>query len=411
MAEQLFIRLPSTQEQPIYWLVWSSAEKEIIASGELTGAEQLSLLTDKASKRNVVVLTDSQNITLKQLNVPAKSKKAIHQAVPYMLEDDLAQEVDSLFFAYGTHTTDKSNCSVAIVERSQMQTWLAWLAEASIEANYMIPDILAMPQADNQWQSIAINNTILLRTGKWSGYSIDRSIWAFLLPKLIATEADSDEPIEIANYSPLPELVDGVNVVEQPEELPLALLAMNVDVKAFNLLQGEFKLKTERAPWVKSWAWAAGIAVTAILLNVAYKGIHLMQLNDQITQTEQQIVASYKKAFPQTQRIRITTIRSQLKRKLAGIGGNSQQADFLHMLEQMQPAFAQATSIKPESLRYDSKRNEMRMQASAKDYQAFEKFQNALKQRQLETSQGALNSQGNSVTGSISIKMNNGGRS
>lgn len=411
MAEQLFIRLPSTDKQSIYWLVWSSAEQEIIASGELASADQLSLLTDKAIKRTVVVLADSQNISLKLLNVPAKSKKAMQQAVPYMLEDDLAQDVDTLFFAYGHHTSESSNCAVAIVDHAQMRTWLAWLDQASIEVEYMIPDVLAMPNKENQWQSVMVGDCVLLRTGLWSGYSIDRTIWSFLLPKLVLSEVKADEKAEIAHYSPLPEQVDGALYIEQPEELPLALLAMNTDVKAFNLLQGEYKLKTERAPWVKSWGWAAGIAIAAIALNVAYKGIHLMQLNEQIEQTEQLVVAEYQQAFPETQRVRITTIRSQLKRKLAEIGGDSNQTDFLHMLALMQPAFNEAATMKPETLRYDSKRNEIRLQASAKDYQAFEKFQSALKKQHLETSQGALNNQGNSVTGSISIRMSQGGRS
>ena len=70
MAETLFIRLASKQEQAISWLVWSTSEREIIASGELANASALTELTEKANQRKVVALVPANDVNLKQLQVP-----------------------------------------------------------------------------------------------------------------------------------------------------------------------------------------------------------------------------------------------------------------------------------------------------------------------------------------------------
>ena len=51
--EQLLIRLGATEADPISWLVWSTAEEEIIASGELANADALSTLAERAGHRAV----------------------------------------------------------------------------------------------------------------------------------------------------------------------------------------------------------------------------------------------------------------------------------------------------------------------------------------------------------------------
>ena len=73
------------------------------------------------------------------------------------------------------------------------------------------------------------------------------------------------------------------------------------------------------------------------------------------------------------------------------------------MLSQVQPAFAKVPALKPESLKFDGKRQELRLQAIADDYQHFERFKTALVAANLTVQQGAQNNQGDQVTGSFSI--------
>jgi general secretion pathway protein L len=428
MAEKLYIRLGSNAKDAVHWLIFSDDEEGIIASGELPNADALAQLAEKSKQREVITFVPASDISLKSLKVPSKSVKAMRLAVPYMLEDELAQDVEDLFFAYNDIKIEASedNCFVAVVEHEQLKLWKAWLDNANILCKRMLPDALAMPltNEENSGSAIVLGEQILIRQGQWQGITIDINTWplisktlSYYIDETNNTSQESDEGAETETvafslnaYSTLPESDVELVINPMPEELPLALLAVTFNSGSagkFNLLQGEFKTKEQRSPALTSWFWAAGIATLALLLNVGIKGAELMQLNSQQAQLEQQIISTYKKAFPKTKRVRISTLRSQLKQKLKEVGGSSDESSFLTILTQVQPALSLVKDIKPQTLKLDVKRNEIRMQALASDYQNFDKFKIALEKSGLTVSIGAQNNQGDQISGSFSISSTN----
>lgn len=420
MTETLFIRLGSQTHDTIHWLVMAETganEQEIIASGELKGAQQLSELTSKAEQRLVKILVPSCDVLLKSLKVPGKSSKAKRAAVPYMLEDSLAEDVEQLFFAYADLAEDDqgNNCFTAIVSHSQVQQWLSWLADANIETKSILPDILAIPVHEHGWSAITLGNgsqeQIVVRQHLWQGFTLDARIWNLqwetFSKQQPTLDGDDDEQLSclrIDAYSPIA-YGEQLNVTSMPEELPLALMAKNYgnNLRRFNLLQGQYKVKESRSNAGRQWLWVAGVALFALVLNLGQKGAQLWQLNAKQESVQQSIISQYKEAFPNTKRIRISTIKSQLNRELALLGGISDRQGFLAMLAKLQPAFAKVPGLKPESLKFDSKRQELRIQAQAADYQSFEKFSIALLAANLTVKQGSQNNQGDQVTGSFSI--------
>ena len=425
MAETLYIRLGSQAQDEISWLVFSSIEKEIMASGVLTSSEQLTDLTAKAQQRSVNVFVPGSDVLLKSVSMPTKSKRSMRAAVPYMLEDELAQDVDDLFFAYAdmSPNDNKNNCFVAIVERAQMQMWLSWLADAKIKVKLLQPEMLALPYKQGHWSAIAlhssskvskgIGNQVVLRQGEWQGTTLDDAAWKFSVEHLLSNKTKTKNSgeqqgnkITLNAYSELPNLESldsDVTVIQAREELPLALFAQHNQGNPFNLLIGEFEIKEQRSPALTHWLWAAGFALCALLLNVGYKSAQIWQFSAQQVQVEAQIIARYKKAFPRTKRVRIGTVKSQLNKKIAQLGGATDSTGFLTMLSKVQPAFAKVPELKPESIKFDGKRQELRLQAVANDYQHFERFKAALNHANLTVKQGTQKNQGNQVTGSFSL--------
>jgi len=420
VTETLYIRLGSQAQDTIHWLVLGGAstdEPEVIASGELQGAEQLNELTSKAEQRKVQVFVPGCDVLLKCLNVPAKSSRAMRLAVPYMLEDNLAEEVEQLFFAYAElpNDSDDNNCFTAIVAHSQMQQWLSWLSDADIQTKTMLPDVLAMPVNESGWSAIALGENaqqqVIVRQGLWQGFALDVSAWqlqcqAFSQQREVddADELEQETSIDIQAYSPLANS-EQLAISAMPEVLPLALMAQghSDNLKRFNLLQEQYKVKESRSHGGQQWLWVAGVAMFALLLSLGHKSAKLWQLKSEQEQVTQSIIADYKKAFPKTKRVRVSTIKSQLNRELALLGGASDRQGFLAMLAKVQPAFAKVSALKPESLKFDGKRQELRIQAQAKDYQAFEQFSVALAAANLTVKQGSQSNQGDQVTGSFSI--------
>lgn len=416
MAEILYIRLGSQASDSIAWLIASKNPDEIIASGELGNTDGLQSLSDKASQRDVVVFIPGCDVTLKSLKVPAKSQRAIRLAAPYMLEDTLAQDVEDLFFAYANLPTDPTgnNCFIAGVEKNQIDRWISWLADADIKADVMLPDYLAMPIQEANASAVQLNNQIILRKDQWEGYTVDTPMWDLVCNELRVSDMDEGEApikttLEIYSDIAINEITqEHVQLSAMPEELPLALLAQHAEPAKFNLLQGEYKVSVSRPAWWKNWQWAAGFAVLALCLNMVNKGLQIYQLDAQQVQIEKEVISLYKKTFPKTKKIRINSIKSQLKGKMAGVNSGVQQGGFLVMLDKLRSAFASVPDMEPQTLKFDAKKQEVRIQALGKDYQVFDTFSQRVKGLNMKVSQGSQSNQGDKVSGSFSIQDSKG---
>jgi len=277
MAETLTIRIGSQAQDPLHWLILSSSDNEIIASGTLNNASELTQLTEKADHRAVTVLVPSCDLILRSLKVPSKSSRATRLAVPYMLEDDVAQDVEQLFFAYADVESQEQdsksddNCFIAAIDRTLMQQWQQWFVDAKITCKKMVPDVLALPLVDSGCSAIVLDEQVLIRQGAWQGMTVDFAAWSVLSRQLIneadnqdTAESNEQESLLVNAYSSLPCGASGLNIQAMPEELPLALLAQHAANQSFNLLQGEFQYKEQRSPVIATWLWAAGIAVFAL---------------------------------------------------------------------------------------------------------------------------------------------------
>jgi general secretion pathway protein L len=212
----------------------------------------------------------------------------------------------------------------------------------------------------------------------------------------------SEDSQVINAYSALSEVPADLTIEYLPEDLPLAILANNHSRK-FNLLQGEFQVKEKRSADTVNWLWVAGIACLALVLNFGLKGAELYSLSSQQAVIETEIIEKYKTVFPETKRVRISTVRSQLRQKLAEVGDSDDVAGFLALLVKLEPALASVPEIKPQTLKFDGKRQEVRMQTIAKDYQYFEKLKVAFEKAGLAVNLGAQNNQGDQISGSFSI--------
>lgn len=403
MSEQLFIRLPSHAEQSVHWLVWSASEAQVIASGELNNVEQMASLHERANHKNAIVFVPSSDILFKQVETPAKVSRQFIQALPYMLEEELASEVDELFFAQGRKFKDEAldKLEVAVVHNHKMQTWLGWLNDAGIHCQKLIPDALALPD-DDKINVLQLGQEWLIRYSRFGATSCQTEHLDFWLNQVATDKADA----EICQYSPLPDtLISQFSQVSQADYvMPLELLAKHSQDCQFNLRQGPYQFKKDSAKYIQIWRSAAIVAGIALAVNLVHKTVQIYDYEQQAAQLEQQIKQSYVSVFPNGKNLSVAIIQKELKRKVAKLGGGSSQVNFLGLIDASSAAFAAVPDLKPDSLRFDYRRGEIRINASAKNFQSFEKFKSTAEQNALEVDQGSLNNQGSKVVGAISIR-------
>ncbi len=394
MSERLFIRLGRSAEQSCSWLVWSEQEQEIIASGELSDAQGLSTLTERAGNRPVDILVPASAITLTSVQLPEKGQRQALKALPFMLEENLAENVDELHFVTGPR--DGESLSVAVVAHEQMQTWLSWLSEAGIKARQLVPDCLALPLQECQWAAMKFGSDYLLRTSAGSGVSLDAAWFQAALPKLATRQEGT--PITLANYSDLE--IQGVEVKPQPLDLPMLVLAKGILNAPLNLLSGIYTPKREYSKHLMVWRNAAIVVLVALVLALVNKGLNIHHMNVEREALQQQTADIFKQVMGSS---RIVNVRSQMESQLRTLQGAGGGVAFFTMLDDMAEGFNKVPDLKPTSLRFDSGRNELRMQITAKSYAQIEEFKEIISTR-FNVDSGAMNSGEDEVTSTLTLR-------
>ncbi|PKG74599.1 type II secretion system protein GspL [Shewanella sp. GutCb] len=394
MSERLFIRLGQSFEQPCSWIVWSEQEQEIIGSGELSDASALSTLTERAGNRAVDVLVPASSITLTAVDLPEKGQRQAIKALPFMLEENLAQDVDELHFVVGPRQGDA--LSIAVVAHEQMQNWIEWLAEAGLKAKCIVPDCLALPLAECDWAAITFGQDILLRTGESSGVSLNKDWLDVALPQLLP---DSANTTTVAGYTEL--TLTGVDIKEQPLDLPMLVLARGILNAPMNLLSGVYQPKREYGKHLSLWRNAAVVFAVVVILALVNKGLNIHQMNAKADAVKLQSEQIYKQVVLGSSRV--VNLRAQMESYVRKMQGGGSGSEFFAMLEGTKVAFAQVTDLKPTSLRFDSSRSEIRMQVKAKSYDQIEKFKEIIS-RSYKLDGGAMNSGESEVTSTLTIR-------
>lgn len=393
MSERLFIRLGRTAEQACSWLVWSEQEQEIIASGELANAQGLSTLTERAGNRPVDVLVPAAAMTLTSVHLPEKGQRQALKALPFMLEEALADDVDAMHFTVGPRDGDA--LSVVAVAHEQMQTWLSCLTEAGFKVKRIVPDCLALPLQECQWAAMNFGNELLLRTGLASGQSLPLPWLPIALEQLKPAQGE----VSVASYTEMQ--LEGVELKPQSLELPMLVLARGILHAPVNLLSGVYTPKREYSKQLMMWKSAAIVIAIACVLALVNKGLTIHQVNGQVADLKAQSESIYQQVIPGNSRI--VNLRSQMESQLRALQGQGSGAEFFAMLDGLQDAFKQVPELKPNSLRFESARNEIRMQVSAKNYAQIEKFKEIVGRR-FQLDGGTMNSGEEQVTSTLTLR-------
>lgn len=416
MSEHLIIRLNSQSSDPIQWIVWSPENKEVIASGELSSAEELSSLSQYSDQRSVSVLLPGSDVLLREVAIPEGAARQFSSMLPFIVEDDLAQDVDDLHIVILKKTN--KTAQVAIVEHQKMVNWVEQLSEAGIQTKRFLPDVLALPFHQDGTTMVELNQQWLLRFSEYQG-AIAESEWLpMLLEGLVTNSAKSlsdteeaeNEDVEgsksyvLHSYSPCEINVANTKHIEEAPELVMQLLAEGALSSKVNLLSGKYR---PQSSWRKHWRIWQKVILAFGLVTVAFVAQHITE----VQKLEQHSIALrteseriFRDIFPGKRKIpTVSYLKSQMKNEEARLQGGSGGDDLLAWMAELAPYLAKVPQVKLQSLKFDGKRDELRLQASASDFPYFEKLTSELSAK-FEVEQGQLNKNQNQVFGAIVIR-------
>lgn len=255
MSEFLTVRLSSEPQSPVQWLVWSTSQQEVIASGELSSWEQLDELTPYAEKRSCIALLPGNECLIKRVEIPKGAARQFDSMLPFLLEDEVAQDIEDL------HLTildkDATHATVCGVEREWLKQALDQFREANIVFRKVLPDTLAVPLEEQGISALQIGQHWLLRQGNYQAVSISEAWLPMFLQSDWVVVDDEEKPATIFSYTSMPsddvQQQSGMEWQAKPAELVMSLLSQQAITSSVNLLTGTFKTKSSFSKYWRVW--------------------------------------------------------------------------------------------------------------------------------------------------------------
>ena len=399
MADYLVIRLGESADAPADWIAVDSsgARHGLPATGPLSEASM------EVGDRNVIVLVSSAEVLTTTVDMPIKGGAKLQAALPYALEEFLADDVDQLHFAAGTRHPS-GLIPVSVVNKEKLEQWISWLDEAGIIATSIIADIYGLASIPGTIsllvadQQVVINDgadTALLMEGVSPGDAL-AAIGAFDDGTAATTEEVGDEDVTTMGM-PRHVLVycapedeeryqhDWIAMRQELDSLDVKLLsdgvlprlAVTVATGAgINLLQGAYGRKINYSSVFQPWKYVAMLLLALVVIAVGGKAANFYSLKNELASLQQQFHLEYQQLVPGAALPRDPN--AAVQSLLARAGSSQSPQIFLRSLEQLSLAIRQNNSASIQAISFRAGVIDVRL--TAPDVATLDSIQRAIAQ-------------------------------
>lgn len=409
MSQRLFIRLALDVSAAVDWLRTSDGGLPLGAVMQGTLEQAAAALAQQPDVKTVV-LVPATEVVFARVTVPGRGRARTAQALPFALEEQLADEVEQLHFALGQRAAD-GRTSAAVVSRAHMAAWLARLEAAGVQADYLVSELQLLPLVAGEWSALHECGTVVLRSGVQQGLAADAENQHVMLQAAVR-EAGVDKParvriIDADRDAPLAAnqaAVDGVElVVETAHANPLQLLAKNFDAAGvINLLQGAYSRREQAGRLWRPWRAAAALFAVWLALEVGMTAFETNRLAREQQRLDAQVEQLYRKTFPDARKV--VNVRVQMQRGLDAlrVSADAGNADFLGLVAASGAALHDNSAITLRGISYKDRQLEVDLEAG--DMQALDQLKQRLMQSALAVEIASTAARDGKVDGRLHIR-------
>ncbi len=403
IQSELFQNLSGEDSHFVKWIKLDEDGVPITRGAEAR-LEQVSSVTQNA---NVIVLLPLEQMLLTNVNTRARKQKHLQKAVPFALEDELADDVENLHFALGQRYGE-NDFPVAVIDKQTLDLVLDELSSVGIYPDLLTADIFGLPFREGTWTILIENERALVRTEKYQGFTIDlHNLQQMLTSSLRQAEVT---PAELNVYC-CDEQQTGIKKLNLPistnelDDCPPGLFADGLDEnECINLLQSSYRKKDKRHRQVGPWKVAA--MLFGVWIALAFMSVFLDhgRLSKQEKNLNAQVVQIMKQTFPDMQNVSADSARTKMEARLKNfmdMTSAGSQASFMELLAMSGESMKQAGKVDIDTMNY--REGKLNMNVKSADVQILDNVKQNLKSKNYSTDIQSANTQGNTVEAKLVI--------
>ncbi len=341
MAEYLVVRLSMAATNATTW-------QAVDDSGALIGPPgrgELSELAAIAGGRRLIALVPASQVLRTRVELPAKGQAKLLQLLPFALEEQLADDVESLHFALGKRDADDGSLPVAAVNRELLSEWRNRLTDAGLDVTAIYAESDGLGDMPGTAILFVEPEQSCLADAQGELSTADADTLGALLELWLAGQLE-DHPPNLFVYA-------AGNVASELEHLEslrprlaslevktlndgaIARMAATVATQpGVNLLQGEFARRSDLARFWPAWRLAAALLVTVGVTAFGALAAESWLMNKRADSLQAAVQAAFRYTFPDARQV--TGTRAELQSRLRAIGqtsGGQAEGAFLDSLQ------------------------------------------------------------------------------
>ncbi len=419
MAEFLVIRLGKNPGESAYWIAVDSggARRGDPESGSLLEARSA------IGERDVIVLVPSAEVLTTSVDIPVRGRAKLQAALPYALEEYVADDIQNLHFAAGAKRSS-GRTPVSVVAHERMAEWIDMLNGADIRASSVVADSYGLARIPGTISMLLVNGQVFINDGddtemimedvspaealaaigvlRDSGTQASEEITSTATPRhlLVYCEAADEERFQ-QDWIAMREELDSVDV-KLLADGAMPRLAVTVATGAgVNLLQGVYGVKKEYGFMFRPWKYAAILLLVFGILGIATKATDYFLLLREEAGLRQQFNTEYRQMLPGAPE---TDDPARVIQSLKRRAGTTTSAPvFLQSMEQLGRALQQNREAQIELISYRNGVVDIRL--SAPNVATLASIQEAVSENgQFRANIQSTNQEGEKVLGRIQIQ-------
>lgn len=319
MAEKFLVRFSDRYQESLEWLCLDSPDSEP-QSGCLADA------AEAATGKEAVLLLPASEVLLQEIDLPVKSNVQIKKALPFAMEELLAEDVEHYHFAWFRLPLGK--LAVAAVAHEKLAAYVERFRKVGLELDGVYPDCLCLPYRPGAVSVLFDDDLALMRLGQCQGGCIEIAFFPRLLSKL-SDDASVHQLYVWARHMPADFPFE---YCRESYSTPLQLFAEGYHADSeLNFLSGPYAPKHKSGDRWRQWIPALVIAVIAMMIQYAGLLNQNRQQRNSLAMLETQTLDLFKQSFPEVKRI--VNVKAQADQQLAELKkGAATSSGFMRIL-------------------------------------------------------------------------------
>lgn len=329
------------------------------------------------------IVESTINASLHDLEFPWLPERKAREALPFALEEQLAESIDELHFAFDKAHYQNKHYLIAVLNKQRMHYLMTIFKEKDIEFELITLDWFAVPAHT----LCVFGNTLVVNNHDFKG-ALSGDLAAHYLKKhpLTQTLIFSDSTLTSDNPT------------EKQEEDSCTWIAQQLaTLKPLNLCQGTM-LKENASEWItKGYQLVAALAGFWLLSLLLVHGIALFIINKKTSLIDEQIAVIYHQFFPEAKQVISPKFRIN---QLLNTDSANAQTRFWFLLNQLAKVIKDNTTT-IEQVRYQNKA--LLVTLICPDFSKLEQIEKKLAASQLKVKQTQASTQNQQVVATLEL--------